>query len=188
LHDSGRDGILSKYMGAQVSAQRRTRPPADSVREILDAVRHLVRELRLSHQEALRRVGLSAAQVFVLQSLEDGQPLSLGEVAKRTATDQSSVSVVVARLVKARLVNRRRSLRDGRRLELGLTPAGRALLRKAPPSLAQESLVQALEKLPSGERHSLARLLGRVVVAMGAGKRAPRMFFEPGDKDRRHGS
>jgi DNA-binding MarR family transcriptional regulator len=179
---------MARYMGAQVSARRRPTPPAESVREVLDSVRQLVRALRLSHQEALRRVGLSAAQVFVLQSLEDGQPLSLGEVAERTATDQSSVSVVVARLVRARLVGRRRSLRDGRRLELSLTPAGRALLRKAPPSLAQESLVDALEALAPDERRSLGRLLGRVVVAMGAGHRAPRMFFEPGEKDRRHGS
>jgi DNA-binding MarR family transcriptional regulator len=176
-------------MGAQVFARRSPRRPAESVREVLDGVRHLVRALRLSHQEALRRVGLSAAQVFVLQSLNDGDPLSLGELAKSTATDQSSVSVVVARLVEARLVSRRRSLRDGRRLELSLTPAGRALLRKAPPSLAQESLVQALEDLAPSERRELARLLGRVVVAMGAGDRAPGMFFEPRGKGaRRNGS
>lgn len=176
-------------MGAQVSPRRSARRPAASVREILDAVRHLVRALRLSHQDALRRVGLSAAQVFVLQSLKDGGPWSLGEVATATATDQSSVSVVVARLVKARLVSRRRSTRDGRRLELSLTSAGRALLRKAPPSLAQESLVKALLELSPAERRSLGRLLSRVVTAMGAGDQPPGMFFEPRGKGvRRHGS
>jgi DNA-binding MarR family transcriptional regulator len=145
---------------------------------ILDAIRHLVRALRLSHQEAERRAGLSAARLFVLQSLEDGRGLSLREVAARTATDPSSVSVVVARLVEAGLVRRRRSRGDGRQLELTLTARGHARLGKAPASLAQPSLVQALERLSARERTTLGRLMGRVVAAMGAGTEAPEMFFE----------
>ena len=149
-----------------------------SVRTIVDAIRHIVRAIRLSHHEAERRVGLSAAQLFVLQALKDGRGLSLRDVAERTATDQSSVSVVVARLVEGGLVSRRRSARDGRQVELALTPKGRTRLRRAPASLAQQSLVDALETLTSDERGRLGRLLGRVVTAMGVGQGAPEMFFE----------
>src|ERR1700730_535689 len=76
----------------------REQPVTDSQR-ILDSIRRLVRLLRLSDRVAQRELGLSAAQLFVLQELGKTPALSLSEVAERTRTDQSSVSVVVTRLV-----------------------------------------------------------------------------------------
>src|SRR5262245_9985775 len=105
------------------------------VREVLSAVRQLVRALRVGHLEAPRRTGLSAAQLFVLHALDGEAGLSLNQLAAATATDQSSVSVVVARLVGGGQVRRRTSARDRRRLELSLTPKGRASLRRAPERL-----------------------------------------------------
>src|SRR5436190_13999887 len=99
---------------------------------ILDSIRRLVRLLRLSDRAAQSRVGLSAAQLFVLHELGKTPALSLGELAERTRTDQSSVSVVVTRLVDAGLVTRDRAEHDARRLELRLTKSGRAALQKAP--------------------------------------------------------
>jgi DNA-binding MarR family transcriptional regulator len=150
----------------------------DPTRDVLDAVRHLVRALRLSHHEAERRVGLSAAQLFVLQTLAENEPLSLKEVAARTATDQSSVSVVVGRLVEGGLVRRRRSRSDGRRVDLSLTAKARTVLEKGPPLVAQRILVDAVEALSAPERARLSRLLGKVVASMGAGAGTPGMFFE----------
>jgi DNA-binding MarR family transcriptional regulator len=182
--------MLSEYMGSQVSDERRP-----GVREILDAIRNLVRALRLGNQEAERRVGLSSAQLFVLQTLSESDGLSLKELAQRTATDPSSVSVVVARLVSLRLVSRARDAKDGRRLVLGLTARARALMRKAPPRLVQHGLVRAIESLAAGDRRTLARLLKRIAASMGEADDAPGMFFEPlpktarGRRSRvRHGS
>jgi DNA-binding MarR family transcriptional regulator len=100
---------------------------------ILDSIRRLVRLLRLSDRVAQRELGLSAAQLFVLQELGKTPALSLSEVAERTRTDQSSVSVVVTRLVGRGHVARDRDPRDGRRLRLNLTKSGRAIVQKAPP-------------------------------------------------------
>jgi DNA-binding MarR family transcriptional regulator len=153
--------------------------PAEGTREVLDAVRHLVRALRLSNLVAERRAGLSSAQLFVLHSLGAGAPLSLKDVAVRTATDQSSVSVVVGRLVKRGLVSRRKSAEDRRRLELALTARGRALLGKAPRRLVQHDLVLAIERMPLPDRRTLARLLARLVTTMAGVSGVPEMFFEP---------
>ncbi|HVZ71455.1 MAG TPA: MarR family transcriptional regulator, partial [Polyangia bacterium] len=98
-----------------------------STRAVLDGVRHLVRTLRESSREAERAVGVSAAQLFVLQRLSGGGPLSVNELAARTLTHQSSVSVVVAKLARRGLVARARAADDARRLEVTLTPAGRAV-------------------------------------------------------------
>ncbi len=146
-------------------------------REVLDAIRQLVRSLRESSREAEKKVGLSGAQLFVLQTLARGTPLSLNELAAATATHQSSVSVVVSRLVKRSLVARDRSNADGRRLDLTLTKAGRALIRRS-PRVAQQQLLEGLRRLSPSERETLASSLRRLVARMGLADRKPSMFFE----------
>src|SRR5213078_2142253 len=97
---------------------------ADPARRVLDDIRQIVRALRESSRAAEAFAGTSGAQLFVLQILSREQPLSLGELAARTLTHQSSVSVVVQRLVDRGLVARSRSTRDGRRVELAPTRLG----------------------------------------------------------------
>src|SRR5712691_10729098 len=103
---------------------------SDSAR-ILDAIRRLVRHLRLFDRAAQSELGISGAQLFVLAELGKTPDLSLNDLAARTRTDQSSVSVVVSRLVDAGLVLRERHSRDARRLLLNLTKNGRAMLQAA---------------------------------------------------------
>src|SRR5262245_58016101 len=89
---------------------------SDDIRRVLDAIRRVVRVLRVSAVEAERTLGLSAAQLFVLHKLGDGQSVSVNELAERTHTHQSSVSVVAQRLVDGGLVRRQESAADGRRV------------------------------------------------------------------------
>lgn len=148
-----------------------------SVRQSLDAIRRIVQALRLTAREAEKRVGLSAAQLFVLQKLGEAGRLTINELAARTHTHQSSVSVVVQRLARRNLVTRRRSDNDRRAVEAALTPTGRALLERAPQA-AQERLVVALQALPLGQRKRLAALLTRVVRQTGLSSARPELFFE----------
>lgn len=151
----------------------------DDVRTILDGVRHVVRVLRVSARAAERRVGVSGAQLYVLHQLAERPAASLNALAARTHTHQSSVSVVVARLVRQGLVERRVSAADGRRIELALTAAGRGVVRRA-PAAAQERLVVALRRLPAAERAQLAEGLSRLVRSLGVAGQTPGMFFEEG--------
>lgn len=140
---------------------------ASDSQRVLEAIRRIGRELRISGRAASVRVGLSSAQLLVLQRLAESGELSLGELSARTLTDPSSVSAVVARLVGSGLVTRKRSEEDERRVELGITTAGKALLRKA-PAAAQERLVGAIEALGADRRKKLARLLEEVVEEIGS--------------------
>src|SRR6266404_8065700 len=147
-------------------------------RTVLDAIRRVVRLLRQSAREAEKRTGLSAAQLFVLQQLRAaGGALTPGELAARTLTHQSSVSVVVKRLVEGGLVSRARSPSDRRRVELSLTPAGRAAARRA-PALAQEQLISAVDQLPVVQRSGLASGLLHLAGLLGISGAPPPMFFE----------
>jgi DNA-binding MarR family transcriptional regulator len=157
---------------------------SDSQR-ILDAIRRLVRLLRLADRSAQTAVGLSGAQLFVLQELGKTPALSLGALAERTCTDQSSVSVVVTRLVDAGLVSRERDERDARRLVLTLTKNGRALLQKAPPAM-QQKILAALEELPPADRRRFADAFTRLVDLLGAEPGVAPMLFED-EEPKAHG-
>jgi DNA-binding MarR family transcriptional regulator len=161
-------------MGSNISARAETRA-------IMDGVRHIVQALRESGRGAERHAGISGAQLFVLHTLADAQPLTLNALAARTHTHQSSVSVVVSRLVERGLVHRVQSASDGRQRELSLSAKGQRVAGRAPDA-AQARLVLAIETLPSSRRRLLAAALGELAQAMDAVDRVPPMFFE----ERRH--
>jgi DNA-binding MarR family transcriptional regulator len=153
----------------------------DGTRDILDAVRRIVRTLHESSRASEKAFGLSGAQLFVLQKLAESPGLSLNALAAETHTHQSSVSTVVSRLVERGLVLRAASPEDGRRLELRVSAEGRRLVSRAPDA-AQARLIQAIEQLPAGRRQTLARLLGELTEAMDLGDRTPVMFFDTSDR------
>ncbi len=170
-------------MGTQASPAIPKKKPAPkasaepAVREVLNSLRRIVRSLRVESRNAEQRVGLSGAQLFVLQCLARQSPCSVNELAARTATDQSSVSVVVSRLVAGGYVRRAVSKRDRRRVELSLTRAGRTLLESA-PEVAQERLLRALARLKSQDIRDLSRILAEVVEHAEVSELAPALFFE----------
>jgi DNA-binding MarR family transcriptional regulator len=159
---------MKESMGAQ--------PLDDDVRYATDHLRRIVRALRVSARSAEKATGLSGAQVFVLQKLAEAPATSLGELALRTATDQSSVSVVVSRLVGRRLAVRQESKKDARRVEIRLTEAGRRVLRRSPKAM-QDQLLEALGRMPSASRRRLAVALGELVAQMNLDGEVG-MFFE----------
>jgi DNA-binding MarR family transcriptional regulator len=144
---------------------------------VLDSLRRLVRFLRIATRRAEQRTGASAAQLFVLTQLAESNATSLVELAARTLTDPSSVSTVVARLVRAGLVERRRPAGDRRRVEVMLTARGRAQVSRS-PELAQTLIVDELAALPPPRRRAIVTGLASLVDAIGADRVPPRMLFE----------
>ena len=147
------------------------------VQSILDSFRRIVRVLRESSRAAEQRVGLSGAQLFVLQTLAHSPSLSLNELAERTRTHQSTVSVVVSKMVDRGLVERSASPADARRLVLALSKEGRELLRRAPDA-AQEKLIFGIEKLPARERTRLSTLLNHLSETMEVADQEAGMMFD----------
>ena len=128
------------------------------------------------HGPPRARFGIGSAQLFVLQQLASAPAGSINELAERTYTHQSSVSVVVHRLVREGLVERRPAKDDRRRRELRLTRAGQRLVARAPVP-PQMRLIDGLRALPVSETRALARLLKRVVQKMGSAEEPPVMLF-----------
>jgi DNA-binding MarR family transcriptional regulator len=127
--------------------------------DVIDSIRSIIQTLRIAGREAEQRLGISSAQLFILQALHESPELSINELAERTFTHQSSVSIVVARLVDAKLVTRKAARQDGRRVAVSLTAAGRAMLKRSPDA-GQARLIRALSGMPRSELSSLADNLG----------------------------
>src|SRR4051812_42336870 len=77
--------------------------PSAEVTRVLDDLRRIVRTLRTASRAAEVELGVSGAQLFVLKTLAVSPGIALNE---RTRTHQSTVSVVVKRLVAAGFVAR----------------------------------------------------------------------------------
>lgn len=153
-------------------------------KRILNSIRQLVRALRLFDREAQAKHGISAAQMFVLHTLGEEESLSLNELAERTATDQSSASVVVQRLVDAGYVTRTTRKDDRRHVELRLAAPGRAIIRRSAAPPAQQKILAAAEAMSPRQRKAFAAMLESFVGAMGAKGKAP-MLFEDDVRGRR---
>ncbi len=150
----------------------------------MDSVRRIVQALRSSHRAA-GAMKLTGAQLFVIASLGDAEgPLSVGELARRTRTDQSTVSVVVSRLVEKGLIKRVTSSQDSRRVDLSLTAKGKALQKRAPVTVPQQRMAEALERLSAREAVALSRLLSSIVAEMGESETPAPMLFEDPPKKR----
>lgn len=149
----------------------------DDAGATLNALRRIVRYLRLADRDAEVACGVSAAQLFVLNTLADAPSLSLAELAGRTLTDQSSVSTVVARLVARRLVSRKPARDDRRRAELTLTAAGQRMVLTA-PRVPQAQIIDAIRAMTPARRAELVTAIEGLASAIGANEVAPRMLFE----------
>lgn len=134
---------------------------------ILDAIRRIVRALRTFSKSTERDFGLSTAQIYVLQKLTaSSHPLSVNELAEATLTHQSSVSVVVSKLVERKLIARTVDQNDSRSVKLSITEQGQYLLSKSPTSI-QERLTNALAKMTPKEREGLVEGLKALVNKAG---------------------
>jgi DNA-binding MarR family transcriptional regulator len=147
------------------------------VERSLNAVRSIVRALRVNTRAIELKMGISLAQLFVLQQLDEAPADSLNALADRTATHQSSVSVVVRRLVDRGYVSRTASAADKRRVEIALTPTGRGLLAEAPMTI-QSQLMTAMHTMAHHEQTALAELLERWLHAANIDIASPPMLGE----------
>ena len=153
-----------------------SRRRADHLNGVVNGLRRITQALRLSSSVVQDTLGITGAQLFVLQQLADAPAQSINDLAARTYTHQSSVSVVVRRLVEQGLVARQPSSSDRRRRELRLTAAGKRLLSRAPVP-GQVHLINALLKLPRAALRNLERGLVRLVAEMGGEAEPPAMLF-----------
>jgi DNA-binding MarR family transcriptional regulator len=97
---------------------------AQEVLETVPAVMRYIRAQMRSH----RGTGLSVPQLRSLLFVDRNQGATLGSLAEHLGLTPPSASKLVQELVSRKLVERRPSTADRRKLSLGISPAGKRLL------------------------------------------------------------
>ena len=144
---------------------------------VMDSLRAVVRALRISTRAIEKEIGISGAQLFVLQQLAEAPARSVNELAERTSTHQSSVSTVVSRLVERGLARRAPSAEDGRRMEISISDQGRKL-QQAAPRTVQMTMQEVLRRMDPAQVRALADGLEALVREGGFAEQPVPMFFE----------
>lgn len=137
-------------------------PAGQELMRSMNAIRSLVRALRIDARAIEDSTGISLAQLVVLEKLCAAPARSIVELASRTATHSSSVSVVVKRLVDRGFVERSREGPDRRQVQFAVTEAGREFVRNAPRTV-ESYLADALKGFDPLDAARLASLLERWV-------------------------
>ena len=111
---------------------------------------------------SIARFGLGTTEFGVLEVLYHKGELPVCEVQRRILVESSSTTYVVDKLCARGLVRRRPSARDRRITLLGLTPAGRRLIRRIFPrhAAAMRRAVAALPARAQAQATALLRALG----------------------------
>jgi DNA-binding MarR family transcriptional regulator len=130
----------------------------DSVFEFALLLKAIQRELERQMNDAMRPLGLTAAQADALSVIGQAGPLSLKELGELLIAEAGHPSRLVDRLVEADLVARRAGGDDRRRVELSLTARGRRLEKRI-DATRQRFLNLAREVLGDRDLEPALRLL-----------------------------
>ena len=128
----------------------------------------LYREL---YRVAVRRIDdsrekVSAETTALLLHLAQAGPMTLSEMAQHFGRAMSTLSVKVAALEAQGWLTRQRDQDDGRRAEIWLSPAGRAVLDEAIEVLDTPRLANAAARLNDAQRHALLQGLRDLIAAV----------------------
>lgn len=143
---------------------------------IVQGLRRIVKALQTYSQDVRSGYGLTGPQLWALKTLRRNGRMPVGRLAAALAVNQSSVSVLVDRLVRRGLVRRIRGRTDRRFVEIALTPRGRTLVADAPEP-AQGRLLHALEDMGAPGVRRIRRAVDELVNAMEAADVNARFFF-----------
>lgn len=97
------------------------------------ALRRAARSVTGFYDEALAPTGLRLSQFSMLAQLSGGKGVALGELAEALGLDRTTATRNLRLLERAGYVAIAAAEADGRRKAIGLTEAGRAVLRAAFP-------------------------------------------------------
>ena len=97
------------------------------------------RAVMKAYTPLLEPLGLTYPQYLAMVALWESEPLKVNELAERLSLDSGTLSPLLKRLEAAGLVERSRSVKDERSVEIALTAAGRNLQKKAPEVVSRIS-------------------------------------------------
>ena len=139
----------------------------DHIKEVLIALRRVIRATDLHSKQLAKTTGLTAPQMLLLQTIRDKGEVTIGEIAHDMSLSQATVTTILDRLEKRGLVYRERSRDDKRKVHAYLTDAALSALKDAPIPL-QDHFSRQFSNLQQWEQSMIISSLQRVAQMMDA--------------------
>jgi DNA-binding MarR family transcriptional regulator len=148
------------------AVSRKGKPPQrEAALEVLKKFRQVFRAAKVHFNAIEKRAGVTGAQLWALCELEEQPGVRVTDLAAAMALHQSTVSNLIDKLLRKRLIRRDRGDIDGRVVRLYLTAAGERIVRSA-PTPGRGVLPDALEHLPPTALRGLDQQLGNLLRRM----------------------
>jgi DNA-binding MarR family transcriptional regulator len=174
-----RDGckaMLSEKQGVSHAGKKRTRVARGRSEPIDRSMIHLLHRASQRATEIFaietRRFDLTARQYAVLTAIAGHEGLSQTGLVQLTGIDRSTLADVVQRLLKRGIIERERTVRDGRTYAVRLSADGRGLLDTIRP-YARRAERAVLSCLGEEGGKQAASILGRLLAKNSAGEPEP---------------
>ena len=135
--------------------------------EVLVNLRRIMRAADIHSRRLGKESGLTTPQLIVLRAVALSDGITVTELSREISLSQATVTSILNRMESAKLIARKRSKEDRRRVHIELTKMGRTKLSKAPQPL-QEEFTRLFSQLPEWEQHLLVSSLGRIAELMHA--------------------
>ena len=139
----------------------------ESIDEVLVALRRVIRATDLYSKYLAKTTGLTAPQILLLQTIRDKGEVTIGEIANGMSLSQATVTTIIDRLEKRKLVFRERSQQDKRKVHVYLTDTAIEVIKKAPPPL-QDNFSKQFNDLHDWEKTMIISSLQRIAQMMDA--------------------
>lgn len=138
-----------------------------SVEDVLVALRRVIRATDLHSKHLAKTTGLTAPQILLLQTIRNKGKVTIGELANEISLSQATVTTILDRLEKRKLVYRERSSEDKRKVHAYLTDEATEVLKEAPIPL-QDHFTRQFGDLQEWEQTMIISSLQRVAGMMDA--------------------
>lgn len=130
-------------------------------------LRQIIRSTDMQDKEISRRTGLTLPQLMTMQTLRENPKLTSGELAKKMTLTQATVTSILDRLEKKRLVARERCTEDRRKVWITLTNDGAELMKGA-PTTQQDIFVRHFGDMHNWEQSTIVASLERIAFMLNA--------------------
>lgn len=135
--------------------------------QVIVALRGIIRAADIHSHRLQREFGLTGPQLSILRVISRLSPVTTGSLADAAGFSRATLTGILDRLERQKLINRTRDPGDRRSVIVSITAAGQKILARA-PSLLQKHFSSELAQMPPPERAQLLKTLQCVARLMQA--------------------
>ena len=157
---------LSRRKGQPNSTSARALEPVLDFMRILWSIEH---GLQSTSKLMEAELGVTGPQRLVLRIVSQSPGISAGELARVVRLHPSTITGILQRLVRKRLLVRDRDPADSRRVRLRVRDRANPLTHRSPETV-EWAVASALERVPARRLHHVREVLSSIAAALDASR------------------